>query len=299
LGYASFRKLDWESKYFGMKMATLKIKSLSRSYNQNKKVASLLIKDIINMAKKKKIEHLSVKINPFQIEEIHALEENGFYFVASLVSFILNLNSADFCGANPPRLGIRLGTKSRTFINIERFRKKDLVKLKTIALNSFKDRGIWLDRFHADPHLDKKKSDELYVKWLVNCCRGKEADLILVARRKGIPVGFITSKFDKDIDKYLKKKMVRIPLNAVDKKVRGQGIYRSLVGELLSVLKDKGIEYALITTQLTTRAVARVWMGLGAKVDSLRLVFHKFIPQKGNSLFRAALKERNKLLEEE
>ena len=262
-GYATLRALPWDTKHFGMKMANFKVKSLAFNYKKDKEIVSLLTKEAI---KNSKIKHFSIKINPFQIEEIHALQDDDFYFVGCNVSYILNLNKFDAAGY----------TKFSS-VNIRIFKKSDTAKVKKIALRAFGNRNSWLDRFHADPNLNKKKSDELYAKWAVNCCRGKTSDIMIVAEKGKKVIGFTGAKTERDASRFLGKKLVRVVLNAVEKEYRNQGVYRQLTQHLLSILKAKNVDYVIIATQLTTKAVARVWMGLGAKMDFPKIIFHKFI----------------------
>lgn len=281
LGYAVLKEAKWDSGHFGLRMGSLKIKTSTGNSDRDRKVSFELIQKALKTALSKKFEHLSVKINPFQVEEIQALEQNGFYFTACLVSYILDLKKYNF---TPLFLkpcakarGAEFMAQNSAATQIAYFENKDLDALKKISLSSFSDRNIWSDRFHGDSYLSPQKSDELYVKWLVNCCVGREADIVLCARIKQKPVGFITAKYDGEIKKWFGKKIARIPLNAVDEKYRGRGIYKALACELLSVLKRAKTDYAVITTQLNTKAVAKVWMGLGAKIDSAKMVFHKIL----------------------
>ncbi|MFH1856112.1 MAG: GNAT family N-acetyltransferase [Candidatus Omnitrophota bacterium] len=263
VGCASLKKATWDSQHFGLDMGSLSIKVFDKSSSRKQQAVDKLLKGMLEISAKKNIKHLAVKVNPFQIEEIQGLERNGFYYTATLISFIIDLEKYNFA------------LEDEKALLISSFEKEDLSRLKKIAFDSFRDKNIWTDRFHADPYLDKKKADKLYEKWLVNCCSGQAADKVFVARIKQQPVGFISAKYDKDLEKKTGIKITTVPLNAVDEKYRGRGIYRALVCELLSILKNENKDYAMITTQLTTKAIAKVWMGLGAKVDSSKIVFHK------------------------
>jgi len=141
LGYASLKELPWDSAHFGMKMASMNIETLAKNRNKNKEAAFLLVKAVRGAAERRKIKHLSVKINPARIEGIKTLEKNEFYFTASIISYVLDLKKAGFkyCDID--------------LSDIDDAKKSDLKALKKIALSSFGDRKAWTDRFHSDRHL--------------------------------------------------------------------------------------------------------------------------------------------------
>jgi len=101
--------------------------------------------------------------------------------------------------------------------------------------------------------------------------------MVLVKKILKEPVGFISAKNDKAMNKFFEKKIVTIPLNAVDKAKRRRGIYKGLVYKLVSILKAQGVDFVAITSQLTIKPIARTWLGLGAKARCPKLVFHKFM----------------------
>ncbi|HDM37765.1 MAG TPA: GNAT family N-acetyltransferase [Candidatus Omnitrophica bacterium] len=263
LALAGLKKEDWDTEHFGIKMASLKIKSIAKGKKKRRQVSRFLIGDVVKTANKEGYQHISIKINPEQKEEIFSLEEADFYYVTSLITYIVDLKGFS-----------QSPSEALPFI-IDDYKSKDLTELKKIAYESFSDRKAWSDRFHNDPYLDNRKCDELYVKWLTNCCLGKEADIVLVARKDDRPLGFISAKYDRKIKRFLGKKVASIPLNAVDKRCRRQGIYKSLVYKMLSILKRRSTDYAMITTQLNTLAVRKVWHNIGSRIESLKLVFHK------------------------
>jgi GNAT superfamily N-acetyltransferase len=262
MGYAALGELKWDTKHFARKMGQIDLRASAASKRRRQLASGLLISELLKKAKETRFNHLSLKIDNKLVDEIDRAERAGFLYMASLISYCLNLK--DF-----------KSSLSLDKIDIKPARKTDHKAIKKIAHDSFSNINDWLDRFHADINLPKKLSDHLYVQWINNCLKGAEADMVLASFIKNKPVGFISAKTDKAIKKHLGLKVATIPLNAVSKKYRGRGIYKYLVNSLLIDLKNKGYDAAIITTQLSTRAVAKTWLSMGASIFSSRMVFHK------------------------
>ena len=262
MGYAVLKELKWDSNHFQRKMGLIDLKTIASSRRRKLLASNMLLTQVIKEAENKKFNHLTVKLDNTQIEEINTVERFGFSYKANLISYLIILKGLEFKYSTPD-------------VIVGHAKKKEAKEIEKIANDSFGERSAWLDRFHADINLPKKKSDELYVKWIRNCLKGKEADLVLTARLKNKVVGFISAKMDKDIKKYLGYKIATIPLNAVSRKHRGRGIYKVMVNNLLSEFKNKDYDAVIITTQLSTKGVAKTWLGLGANIFSSRIVFHK------------------------
>ena len=262
MGYAALEELKWDSGHFQRKMGLIDLKTIANSTRGKLLASNMLLTKVLNEAENRKFNHLTVKLDNALIEEINTFERFGFSYKANLISYLIVLKDLEFKYSAPD-------------VIVGHAKKKEAREIEKIAHDSFSQRSTWLDRFHADMNLPKKKSDELYVKWIRNCLKGKEADFTLVARLKNKIVGFISAKMDKDIKKYLGYKVATILLNAVDKNFRGRGIYKHMVNSLLSELKSEGYDAVIITTQLTVKAVAKTWVGIGANIFSSRVVFHK------------------------
>jgi len=262
MGYATLKELKWDSKHFQKKMGLVDLKTIASNSRQKSLAADMLLAKLLKEAKKQKFNHLTVKLDNALIEEIDAVEHCGFSYKASLISYLITLKGLELESCSPD-------------VVVTRAKKKESKEIEKIAHDSFSERSIWLDRFHADINLPKKKSDELYVEWLRNCLLGKEADIVLSAKVKNKVAGFISAKNDKDIKKYLGFRVANIPLNAVSKKYRGKGVYKLMVKAILSEYKSKGYDAVIITTQLAAKAVAKTWLGLGANIFSSRIVMHK------------------------
>jgi len=262
IGYGALKELKWDSNHFQGKMGLIDLKTTASNGRQKSLAVNMLLISLLKEAEKKKFNHLTVKLDSALIEEIDAVELLGFSYKANLISYLITLKD------------LKLESCSSKVV-VSNAKKEESKEIEKIAHDSFSERSVWLDRFHADINLPKKKSDELYVKWIRNCLLGKEADIVLCAKVKNKVAGFIAAKTDKDIKKYLGLKVATIPLNAVSKKYRGKGIYKLMVKAILSEYKSKGYDAVIITTQLATKAVAKTWLGLGADIFSSRIVMHK------------------------
>jgi len=266
VGAASLEALPFDTDLYGIPMAKISFLEALGDAPQLKKRQKSLIDKIFEMCQKEGTQHLSIRALPNQLSLIHSLEEKGFYMVAGLSTLLLDLKKFQYENKNSQ-------VKIRPFI------ESDLEPLCEISLQSFGNPLDWMDRSHADPHLPKDKSDELYVRWFRNCCNGSQADQVLVAELDGKPVGYIALKLESGGPLKSGVRVGNIPLNAVDPDHRQKGIYAALVQEGLKWFSVQ-VDWVTIKTQVTTLPVHKTWQRLGAQVSQIEYAFHKYFGEK-------------------
>src|SRR5262249_431406 len=151
------------------------------------------------------------------LKTIHALEAEGGRLTDVLLTFRFEAERA------PPLVETTEGELGPA----HKEEKQELVRL---AANVFT-----IDRFHGDPNIPSKKSDELYSKWVGNSLNGS-ADAVLVARSKGKVAGFITCKLQQ-INEDCKYGL--IDLVAVNPSFTGKGVGARLIRSALNWFKPR------------------------------------------------------------
>ena len=128
------------------------------------------------------------------------------------------------------------------------------------------------DRFHLDPKIPKEKSDELYKKWTVNCCKGLVDEVIICASAQDDkPLGFIACKIDKS------RHVGIIDLIAVSKNVRRKKIGSGLINAALNWFKREGVDIVEVSTQLTNTPAINFYLSADFKPHSSKVTFHKWL----------------------
>jgi len=230
--------------------------------------------------------HLAAHAQPLDLSWIHVLEENGFYMVSGIATYCLKMQgwvSQESLAVSPQK--IQFARQADEFLGekqlgtIRPFQESDLPALSELSRICFGDPKDWLDKAHADPNLPKAKSDELYVRWLKNCCNGTRAERVLVAEAEGRPVGFIALRLVKGALQRAGIRVGDVELNAVDPQYRRRGIYSALVREGLRWFQPQ-TDWVTIKTQVLTLGVHKVWQRLGATLGHVEYYFHRFFESK-------------------
>ncbi len=262
VGALLVESLVFDSELYGFPMARINFLLAEGEYEQEKEIKNRLLQRCFQWCRENGIKHLSACALPDEMSKIHALEEHDFYMVAGLSTFLIDLKKY----SNPSK---------ENSVLIRPFQKSDLDPLSELSRVSFGNPKDWLDKAHADPNLPKDKSDELYVRWFQNCCNGTQAHQVLVADVEGKPAGYIALKLEEGLTQACGARAGNVPLNAVSPEYRKMGIYSSLVRAGLDWYSGQ-VDWVSIKTQVTTLAVHRTWLKLGAHMSSVEYAFHRF-----------------------
>jgi GNAT superfamily N-acetyltransferase len=133
-----------------------------------------------------------------------------------------------------------------------------------VARACFRD---YRGHYHADPLLDPRRCDDVYVSWAERSCEDKAAaSAVLVAERNGGVAGFLTLQAGADGHE--------IVLNGVDPDHQRHGLYRALVLAAREQARAEGARRLTVSTQLTNIAVQRIWTRLGFEPRFSQYTFH-------------------------
>lgn len=260
--------LPWDSRHFGLSMGRLTLPSEDPADR-----VQWLFK-LLEEAERMGLAQLMVRVRPNQPEWIHALEKVHFRLMDSLVTLGLHVDEAH-AAESPLRLSPRW-----VALFVREATEMDVEALEAIAKEAFSDRTIWLDRFHADPHIPKAKADELYAQWIRNSVippspseRMADCTWVAVARSSDgqeAVAGFLTLlKGGSDPDRPGK-----VSLNAVARPFRQMGIYGQLVRRAVEWFKEEGVKWVTVRTSIWNWPVQRTWIRWGAFPIDVEHTFH-------------------------
>jgi GNAT superfamily N-acetyltransferase len=143
-------------------------------------------------------------------------------------------------------------------------RPEDHEQLRTIASVSHQT-----TRFYADPRFPDERCDDLYGTWIDRSLEGW-AKAVLVADRRGAPVGYCSVHLDADVG------AGSIGLIAVDAAVRRSGIGLELASGAVAWCASRGARTMSVVTQGRNPAALRTFQRAGFLVSSVELWFHKW-----------------------
>lgn len=201
------------------------------------------IRKILDEFSKKDIQYATYRLQASRFSVIHALERAGFILVDGLIALEYIIENRE--------------EVSEAVKNIREATIDDLDQLKKIAGIAFS-----LNRFYNDKLIPRKKADEIYIRWIINSVNKIAADNVFVWEEKSEILGFITLQ-----------KSGHIPLIAVSKHARGQGISKKLIEVAISECKKFSIAKIAIETQITNIPALRAYISSGFKVTDSFLTY--------------------------
>lgn len=243
------RYLDWDTKHFQMKMGKI-FPFITPNADPHSPAtlqwAQNLLAKLLSKAKDENYNYLSVLAHPEDTVGQLVLSRAGFELMDTTFLYELNLNE-------------RIAQQTNSAVKVRIATETDIAALQEISEICFGERKNNINRFNSDPHLDQDKVKDLYKQWIYNSLGGRNmADLVLIAHWENQLAGFLTLKLDQET------KLADIPLNAVNPRYSGHGIYKAMVNYALDYLianEFKGVE---IWTHVTNFAVQKTWQKLGA-----------------------------------
>lgn len=243
------RLLEWDSQFFGVRIARLDHSSLSDA----------AWPAIDEGCRAQGIDCLYFLTDAGDVASVRAAEQAGFHCVDIRLTFVDEAARRRTAPSLAPE-----GVVLRNFV------KTDLPALQTIARISYRD-----TRFYADPHFDPMRCDALYETWIEKSCHGRD-DAVIVAEIDGQPAGFITCSVHDGEGV--------IGLVGVAPAARGRSVGRLLVEAAQGWFDARATTRALVVTQGRNIAAQRLYQRCGFLTHSAQIWFHRwFIYEHGST----------------
>jgi dTDP-4-amino-4,6-dideoxy-D-galactose acyltransferase len=250
---AACRFLDWDSAFFGRRIARVQGAGLDRSK----------MRRVADFVRTESIDCLYYLVDDGDLESIEIAEEGGFRCMDVRVTRERSL--ADLSPDGPA--------------DVDSFREGDLSALQAIARSSH-----GATRFYHDPGFPRERCDALYERWITNSCtasctatptaeKGAEEG-VLVVREDGEAVGYVTCESES-------ASTGRIGLIAVAENHRGRGFGELLVKGSLAWLARKGHERVRVVSQARNAESGRLYERLGFVTIKQERWYH-FWPDAGH-----------------
>ncbi len=120
-------------------------------------------------------------------------------------------------------------------------------------------------RFFNDPFLPQEQARNIYVHW-TDCAFNKEDRYFVTCVRGGTIAGYLIFSIEESVGV--------IEIIAVDRAYQGQGVGRSLIASLDSLLGSLGIENVRVGTQIENSAAISFYASLGFRYDNCKSIYH-------------------------
>ena len=236
------RVLDWDSRFFGCRIARVTVPYLTAE-----SCASILA-----WCKAHGVECLYFLAAPDDAETSLLAQAHDFQLVDVRLDFDCHLTA----GRTPQRKP-----------NIRPATERDLPRLRAIASTSHQ-----ATRFYFDGRFRREQCDELYRTWIERSCDGF-ADAVLVAASECEVSGYITMHLDAGT-------RARIGLVGVAEASRGRGFGRQLLDAALDWCDSHGRTCISVATQARNVPGVRLYEQAGFQVARVGLWYHRWFDDR-------------------
>ena len=257
LGFIQMSWLEWDTHHFGFESWRLDHLGVWGSSSKSA-IAEALVQRAIETVCAQGCQYIQARMPLDNLPVIHALESTGFRTVEVSTTWMFDLTQSPIPPKRHPDM-------------IRDFQLDDTEALIELA------RAVYTptpDRFHMDPHLSSKASDELYAEWMRNSCSGQLADHIAVAESDGKAVGYATLRHYGDHDGFCNVRIAQLGLGGMLPDFRNRGIVTDLVIHNLEWLDRRQADFCFVGTQGNNIPPQRVWLKIGFKPATMAITLH-------------------------
>lgn len=259
IGVARWSDLPWDSRHFGFPAARIDSLIAAGAYAEQRSVLRSLLDLVVRSNELAGIQHLTTRVDTGELATVHALGEAKFEFIDGIQTFGLRLHRCQ-----------KIGSQSTSDLRIGLIQDSQFEAVVEIGKSAYQ-----FDRFHSDPALPDGVADRLHGDWLANSCSGKAADAVFVASNSREVLGFVTVKFDREMNEFCRIRLATIVLVATAEHCRGNGVAKAMTLEALRWLKDKGTVFVQVGTQLRNIAASRLYEACGFRLTNTSLTFRR------------------------
>jgi len=281
---SSCRLLEWDSAFFGRRIASAGDRPLDRE----------AMVRVIDRCREQSIDCVYLLVEANDVETTRLCAENDFRLVDIRITYDLAIVSKASLAPDvavgrdaAPAIGATSETARGAPIDrdaagarssdapvdrlakIRTSRESDIPTLRTIAAKSHVD-----SRFYADGRFDRARCDELYATWIEKSCRGW-ADVVFVAEHDGSPVGYLSCHARED-------KRGEIGLVGIDERAQGRGLGGALVHAALRWFAERELERASVVTQGRNVPAQRLYQSAGFRTSAVQLWHHRWFTHSGS-----------------
>ena len=235
-----YHQLDWDSQFFGYKIAAIRAQNLE----------FIALKNTVGELAEQgyKLAYCFARPDD-EISNSSMLSASGL-LVDEKITFFTRINEEDNFTISP-------------FIK-SYYQDYASEKLKSLALQS----GVY-SRFKTDPNFHNAEYEKLYLTWIEKSVKKEIADEVLVYCEDEDEKGLITLEF--------KANSGSIGLLAVDEKERGKSIGKKLVHSAMLYFREKKVNIVEVVTQGKNTGACGFYKSMGFDVKSVVNIYHLWI----------------------
>jgi hypothetical protein len=256
IGLATLNPLPWDSQIFGLPMARIGPLLMAPRREGRSKLIAELLDGVIEMARSQGIRHLSTRVDCADSEAIQSLEQKGFQLMECLVTYVFRPRQDKL----PP---------IKTLYQVRPYTPDDRQALLSMAEQMYAQHQ---SRFSVDPDLPHEASARFYVEWVKNICTGEMADYILLAEKRGRPIGFVACKLNRHVPEDAGIRIAGQGLSAA--LPEATGAYIGLLKGIIEVGQEE-FDFLEADAPLHHFVVLKTWQRLGFQLMRAKYALHR------------------------
>jgi ribosomal protein S18 acetylase RimI-like enzyme len=263
-GFAVYAESPWDTRVIGRRIAAVKHLAADVEHSSSRTVIAALAEETSRHAAKCGIECLTAKVHPRDTAAIHALEQNGFLLMDTLVDYVFDFSRMPFDQVVPPRrisgLTTRLGMPA------------DLPEILEVAERAFKNH---FGRYNADSQMPPGAAKDVYCEWARSSVSGW-ADWITVAEVRGTVAGYAVWRKASALEAKHGLDILHYNLVAIHPRFVGRGVFAALTYDGMGMFREYANHFTA-PTHVSHSSVHRLCFELGWQITSARHSFHKWL----------------------
>lgn len=236
------RFLDWDSKFFGFRIATVMRRSLDAG----------AMEQVIAWCGEQRIECLYYLSEATDAAALMLARERGFRFVDVRVTYQMPVDASRQEPSAPAAAKIRLVEPG------------DVPDMRRLA-----SRSHTLSRFWTDEGFPRDACAELYALWFEKSCRG-DADAVWIAEMDGHAVGYFTCHLRPN-------SLGEIGLVGIHPESKGHGLGRALAERSIAWFRDQGCTNSSVVTQGSNVVAQRLYQSVGFRTSAVQYWHHLWL----------------------
>jgi len=229
------RLLEWDSEFFGLRVASLAPVLLTES----------TLSRVVEWARAQRVDCLYALSDSNDAAGVRLLEDAGARVVDVRMTFDRELRDAPKAPLDPARPS----------------REDDIGTLRELAAISHTNSRFW-----ADEHFSRARCAELYATWIEKSCGGW-ADRVFVAEADGKPAGYLSCHLRAN-------RRGEIGLVAVAPFAQGRGLGGTLLDTALAWFAAQHCERVTVVTQGRNAGAQRLYQSRGFLTASVQVWHH-------------------------
>jgi len=245
-GEVSGKLLDWDTEFFGRKIA----RAVGDRLSPDQFAA------VDRWCTQSGIECLYFLARADDPLTVRTAERGGF----GLMDIRVTLSRS---GAAPTEASARQSPAAE----IREVRPEDVGTLEKIAKEAHRN-----TRFFADANFPSERAEALYMRWIRQECEGGAQKVLVAVLPKDRAIGYVTCHLEASGGQG------QIGLIAVDREAAGRGVGSCLILAALEWFASAGVAEIRVVTQGNNLAALRLYERHGFVARELQLWYHKWYP---------------------